>query len=84
MTCAFVAQDMYGLIVDSINYEANMIIRHIHQTYKYSISYFKASARTRLPTTTYLKCYLRLLKEMKEVIMMCLAACVRQVHYVFP
>jgi len=42
MTSSFVANEMYGLIVDNLTYEPKMIIRHIQRTYKYTISYMKA------------------------------------------
>ena len=38
----FVAKQMYGLIMDNLNYEPKMIVRHIEQTYQYTISYLKA------------------------------------------
>jgi len=33
---------MYGFIMDNLNYEQKMIVRHIEQTYQYTISYLKA------------------------------------------
>ena len=36
------AKQMYGFIMDNLNYEPKMIVRHIEQTYQYSISYLKA------------------------------------------
>ena len=33
---------MYGLIMDNLNYELKMIVRHIEQAYQYTISYLKA------------------------------------------
>jgi hypothetical protein len=41
MTYAFVTQQLYDLIIDNLNCEPRMIIRHIKQTYKYNISYMK-------------------------------------------
>ena len=38
----FVAKQMYGLIMDNLNYEPKMIVRHIEQTYQYTNSYLKA------------------------------------------
>ena len=38
----FVAKQIYGLIMDNLNYEQKMIVRHIEQTYQYTISYLKA------------------------------------------
>jgi hypothetical protein len=38
MAYALVAQEMYGLIVDNLDYEPKMIIRHIQQTYHHTIS----------------------------------------------
>jgi len=38
----FVAKQMYGLIMDNLNYEQKIIVRHIEQTYQYTISYLKA------------------------------------------
>ena len=40
--CDFVAKQIYGLIMDNLNYEQKMIVRHIEQTYQYTISYLKA------------------------------------------
>ena len=37
-----VAKQIYGLITDNLNYEPKMIVRHIEQTYQYTISYLKA------------------------------------------
>ena len=37
-----VAKQMYGFIMDNLNYEPKMIVRHIEQTYQYTISYLKA------------------------------------------
>ena len=42
LTSAFIANEMYGLIVDNIAYEPKMIIKHIERTFKYTISYDKA------------------------------------------
>jgi hypothetical protein len=42
ITFVFVAQEMYGLIIDNLAYEIKMIIRHIQRTYHYTISYMKA------------------------------------------
>ena len=42
LTSAFIANEMYGLIVDNMAYEPKMIIKHIERTYKYTISYEKA------------------------------------------
>ena len=38
----FVAKQMYGLIMDNLNYDPKMIVRHIEQTYQYIISYLNA------------------------------------------
>ena len=43
ISCDFVAKQMYGFIMDNLNYERKMIVRHIEQTYQYTISYLKAS-----------------------------------------
>src|SRR6185437_13790733 len=72
ISCDFVAKQIYGLIMDNLNYEPKMIVRHIEQTYQYTISYLKAwrlnkgcsrcgSAYTRHHVITYLVCYPRLL-----------------------
>ena len=42
LTSAFIANEMYGLIVDNLAYEQKMIIKHIERTFKYTISYDKA------------------------------------------
>ena len=42
ISCDFVAKQMYGFIMDNLNYEPKMIVRHIEQTYQYTISYLKA------------------------------------------
>jgi hypothetical protein len=42
MISGFVSQEMYVLIVDNLNYEPRVIIRHIQRTYKYNISYMKS------------------------------------------
>ena len=42
ISCDFVAKQMYGFIMDNLNYEPKMIVRHIEQTYEYTISYLKA------------------------------------------
>nr|ABF95899.1 transposon protein, putative, Mutator sub-class [Oryza sativa Japonica Group] len=42
ITCAFVASEMYAHVIDNLTYEARSIIRHIEETYKYTISYAKA------------------------------------------
>ena len=42
LTSGFIANEMYGLIVDNLSYEPKMIIRHIERTFKYTISYAKA------------------------------------------
>ena len=42
MTSVFVAQEMYGLIMDKLDYEPKLIVRHIEQKYQYTISYVKA------------------------------------------
>jgi len=42
ISCDFVAKQIYGLIMDNLNYESKMIVRHIEQTYLYTISYLKA------------------------------------------
>ena len=66
--------------MDNLNYEPKMIIRHIEQTYQYTISYLKAwqakqrvfemrSAHTRHHMITYLVCYPRLLLEILEAFM---------------
>ena len=33
ISCDFVAKQMYGFIMDNLNYEPKMIVRHIEQTY---------------------------------------------------
>ena len=38
----FVAKQIYELIMDNLNYEPKMIVRHIERTYQYTISYLKA------------------------------------------
>ena len=42
ISCDFVTKQMYGFIMHNLNYEPKMIIRHIEQTYQYTISYLKA------------------------------------------
>src|SRR6185503_3452895 len=42
ISSAFVAKQMYGFIMDNLNYEQKMIVRHIEQTYQYTISHLKA------------------------------------------
>src|SRR6266498_2763033 len=42
LTSGFIANEMYGLIVDNLSYEPKMIIGHIEWTFKYTISYVKA------------------------------------------
>ena len=42
IACEFVAKQIYVLIMDNLNYEQKMIVRHIEQTYQYTISYLKA------------------------------------------
>src|SRR5881396_3637361 len=42
LTSAFIANEMYGLIVDNLAYEPKMIIKHIERSFKYTISYDKA------------------------------------------
>nr|ABA94023.1 transposon protein, putative, Mutator sub-class [Oryza sativa Japonica Group] len=42
ITCAFVASEMYAHVIDNLTYEPRSIIRHIEETYKYTISYAKA------------------------------------------
>src|SRR6185312_10785777 len=42
ISCDFVTKQIYGLIMDNLNYEPKMIVRHIKQTYQYTISYLKA------------------------------------------
>src|SRR5438128_4154379 len=42
LTSAFIANEMYGLIVDNLAYEPKMIMKHIERTFKYTISYDKA------------------------------------------
>ena len=42
ITSAFIASDMYRMIIENLTYEPRMIIRHIERTYKYTISYGKA------------------------------------------
>ena len=37
ISCDFVAKQMYGFIMDNLNYEPKMIIRHIEQTYQYTM-----------------------------------------------
>ena len=41
ISCDFVAKQIYGLIMDNLNYEQKMIVRHIEQTYQYTITYLK-------------------------------------------
>ena len=66
--------------MDNLNYEPKMIVRHIEQTYQYTISYLKAwrakqgcsrcsLAHMRHHMITYLVCYPRLLLEILEVFM---------------
>ena len=33
ISCDFVAKQIYGLIMNNLNYEPKMIVRHIEQTY---------------------------------------------------
>ena len=42
MTTTFIANEMYGMIMEKLHYEPKMIIKHIERTYKYTISYAKA------------------------------------------
>nr|ABA95814.1 transposon protein, putative, Mutator sub-class [Oryza sativa Japonica Group] len=42
ITCVFVASEMYAHVIDNLTYEPRSIIRHIEETYKYTISYAKA------------------------------------------
>ena len=42
ITSSFIARHMYGLIIDKMDYEPRLIIRHIEQTFHYTISYVKA------------------------------------------
>src|SRR4029079_15513742 len=42
ISCDFVAKQIYRLIMDNLNYEPKMIVRHIEQTYQYTISDLKA------------------------------------------
>ena len=70
---------MYGFIMDNLNYEPKMIVRHIEQTYQYTISYLKAwRAKQRvfeMRFGTYeasydnLVCYPRLMLEILEAFM---------------
>ena len=41
--CDFAAKQIYVSIMDNLNYEPKIIVRHIEQTYQYTISYLKAS-----------------------------------------
>ena len=41
ISCDFVAKQMYGFIMDNLNYEPKIIVRHIEQTYQYTISVFE-------------------------------------------
>jgi hypothetical protein len=41
MTYAFLAQEMYELFIDNLAYGPKIVIRHIQQTYHYTISYLK-------------------------------------------
>ena len=80
ISCDFVTNQIYGLIMDNLNYEPKIIVRHIEQTYQYTISYLKhgrlnkgcsrcGSAHTRHHMITYLGCYPRLLLEILEAFM---------------
>jgi hypothetical protein len=42
MTCALVANEMYGLNIDTLSNEPKMKFRHIQRTYEYTTSYIKA------------------------------------------
>ena len=42
ISCDFVVKQIYGLIMNNLNYEPKLIVRHIEQTYQYIISYLKA------------------------------------------
>ena len=42
ITSSFIARHVYGLIIDKMDYEPRLIIRHIEQTFHYTISYVKA------------------------------------------
>jgi hypothetical protein len=44
LTSQFIADEIYGLIVDNQSYESSSIIRHIKEKYKYDISYTKSWA----------------------------------------
>ena len=80
ISCDFVAKQIYGLIMDNLNYEPKMIVRHIERTYQYTISYLKAwrakqrvfemrFGTSRHHMITYLVCYPRLLLEILEAFM---------------
>jgi hypothetical protein len=42
MSSLMVAKQVYGLIMDKLDYEPAMIVRHIEQKFQYTISYVKA------------------------------------------
>jgi hypothetical protein len=42
LTSQYIANEMYGTIVDNLSYEPKSIIRYIQEKYKYTISYSKA------------------------------------------
>jgi hypothetical protein len=42
LTSQYIANEMYGMIVDNLSYEPKSIIRYIQEKYKYTISYSKA------------------------------------------
>ena len=79
----FIAKQIYGSIMDNLNYEPKLIVRHIEQTYQYIISYLKAwRAKQKVfemrfgtyeasydKLITYLVCYPRLLLEILEAFM---------------
>jgi hypothetical protein len=41
-TSQYIANEMYGMIVENMSFEPKFIIRHIQEKYKYTISYSKA------------------------------------------
>ena len=42
VTTAFIAQEMYGLIMEKLELEPGLIVKHIEGTYGYSITYLQA------------------------------------------
>jgi hypothetical protein len=42
LTSQYIANEMYGTIVENLSYEPKSIIRYLQEKYKYTVSYSKA------------------------------------------